>query len=114
MLMGADSVCYLTTTGRRSGRPHRIEIWFLEDDDAVYLFSGSGIRSDWIRNLRRDPRVGLELPGRPAQPYSASVLDHPDEKLRRRMDDRYYGTGPHDPLTEWARCSTVVRLTPRA
>ena len=24
----ADDYCYLTTTGRRSGRPHRIEIWY--------------------------------------------------------------------------------------
>jgi len=24
--------CYLTTTGRRSGRAHRIEIWFVAHD----------------------------------------------------------------------------------
>ena len=26
--VAADDYCYLTTTGRRSGRPHRIEIWY--------------------------------------------------------------------------------------
>lgn len=112
MGVGTDRVCYLTTTGRRSGRPHRIEIWFLEYDGAVYLFSGGGDRSDWVRNLRRHPDVSLELPGRPARSYSARVLDKPDDDLRRRMDARYYGTGPQDALTDWARRSTVVRLTP--
>lgn len=112
--MGNDSVCYLTTTGRRTGRPHRIEIWFLEHDDAVYLFSGGGEASDWVRNVRRDSHVRLELPDRPARPYSATVLDQPDDDLRRRMDARYYGTRAEQDLTDWARRSTVVRLKPEA
>ena len=27
----ADDFCYLTTTGRRTGNPHEIEIWFAVD-----------------------------------------------------------------------------------
>ena len=34
--------CYLTTTGRHSGEPHRIEIWFALADGVAYLLSGSG------------------------------------------------------------------------
>lgn len=111
--MGVPSheVCYLTTTGRRTGRPHRIEIWFLEADDAVYLFSGGGEASDWVRNLRQDPQVSLELPGRTARAYAASIMDAPAD-LRRRMDARYYGTGADEELTNWARRAAVVRLRP--
>lgn len=112
--MGDASVCYLTTTGRRTGRPHRIEIWFLEHDDSVYLFSGGGEASDWVRNVRSDPHVELELPGRPARPYDASVLERPTDDLRLRMDARYYGTRAGHDLTDWARRSTVVQLRPRA
>ena len=112
MVVTTDSVCYLTTIGRRSGRPHRIEIWFLEHDDGVYLFSGGGDRSDWVRNLRRHPRVELELPGRPSRPYGASVLDDVDGGLRRLMDAKYHATPVDEPLTEWAQRSMVVRLTP--
>jgi deazaflavin-dependent oxidoreductase (nitroreductase family) len=111
--VGNDSVCYLTTTGRRTGRPHRIEIWFLEYDDAVYLFSGGGETSDWVRNLRREPLVQLELPDRQMRPYSATVLDRPADDLRRRMDARYYGTSAGQDLTDWAQRSTVVQLTPQ-
>lgn len=26
--LGDEDMCYLTTTGRRTGTPHEIEIWF--------------------------------------------------------------------------------------
>jgi deazaflavin-dependent oxidoreductase (nitroreductase family) len=44
--------CHLTTTGRRTGRPHTIETWFAAVDDRLYLISGGGDRSDWVRNLQ--------------------------------------------------------------
>ncbi len=33
-------------------KPHEIEIWFADDDDTLYMLSGGGDRSDWVRNLR--------------------------------------------------------------
>ena len=29
--MAEDDYCYLVTTGRRSGQPHEIEIWYEHD-----------------------------------------------------------------------------------
>jgi deazaflavin-dependent oxidoreductase (nitroreductase family) len=109
--MAIEPVCYLTTIGRRTGRPHRIEIWFIEDAGAVYLFSGGGETSDWVRNLLRQPRADLELHGGPPQPYSARIVDA-GEDLRRRMDERYHGTPAGQALTDWAARSTVVELRP--
>jgi deazaflavin-dependent oxidoreductase (nitroreductase family) len=108
--MASHDVCYLTTTGRRTGRPHRIEIWFLETDGIVHLFAGDGESADWVRNLRRQPLVELELPDRPARRYTGTVVESPDPALRRRMDERYYDTDPDEELTDWARRATVVRL----
>ena len=47
--LAGEAYCYLTTTGRVTGEPHTIEIWFgmPEDGRAVYLLSGGGDRSDW-------------------------------------------------------------------
>src|SRR6266511_1135702 len=56
-----DDFCYLTTRGRRTGRPHQIEIWFALDGHTLYLLSGGGERSDWVRNLRADPAVAVRL-----------------------------------------------------
>ncbi len=52
---GEPPFCYLTTAGRVSGRPHTIEIWFALQGRTLFLLSGGGDRSDWVRNLRRDP-----------------------------------------------------------
>ncbi|MGH9258412.1 MAG: nitroreductase family deazaflavin-dependent oxidoreductase [Acidimicrobiales bacterium] len=60
---GGDDYCYLTTTGRRSGRPHRIEIWYAAHADTLYLLSGGGRSSDWVQNLCADPIVLLEVDG---------------------------------------------------
>lgn len=60
---GADDYCYLTTTGRRTGRPHRIEIWYATEGNTVYLLSGGGRASDWVQNLIADPAVLIEIAG---------------------------------------------------
>jgi deazaflavin-dependent oxidoreductase (nitroreductase family) len=48
---------YLTTTGRRTGLPREIEIWFTHRAGRCYLVAESGERAQWVRNLRADPRV---------------------------------------------------------
>jgi deazaflavin-dependent oxidoreductase (nitroreductase family) len=49
-----DRTVDITTTGRRSGRPRRIETWSWPVDGKVYL-SGSPGRRDWYANLVANP-----------------------------------------------------------
>ena len=56
---------YLTTFGRRTGKAHTVEIWFGLDDRRVYMLSGGGDRADWVRNLRKTPRVRVRVGTRP-------------------------------------------------
>jgi hypothetical protein len=80
--LGDLDYCYLTTTGRHTGSSHRIEIWFAIGDEDVYLLSGGGDRSDWVRNLMISPEVVLEVgdvKGRRRPGWS---------RIRRRMRKR--------------------------
>ena len=52
--LGVDELIDITTTGRSSGQPRRIEIWFHVIEDAVYLSSMPGKRS-WNANLVANP-----------------------------------------------------------
>ena len=76
--------CYLTTTGRRSGRPHEIEIWFGVIESTLYLISGNGPTADWYQNLLAVPAVTVRI-GHETRPGRASAVTDPQE--RRRVGD---------------------------
>lgn len=45
---------YLTTTGRRSGLPREIEIWFTRHRGRFYVIAEHAERAQWVQNLRAD------------------------------------------------------------
>ena len=55
--------CDIVTTGRLTGKPHEIEIWFGVMDGAMYLISGNGPTADWYLNMLADPEVLVKLDG---------------------------------------------------
>jgi deazaflavin-dependent oxidoreductase (nitroreductase family) len=58
--LARDRVIDITTTGRKSGAPHRIETWFYRVGDDVYL-TGSPGRRDWYANLLSNPDFTFHL-----------------------------------------------------
>jgi deazaflavin-dependent oxidoreductase (nitroreductase family) len=62
---------YVTTTGRKSGRPHEIEIWYVYHEGAYYLVSGGGETADWVKNIRANPSVTLRIGERDAEAIQA-------------------------------------------
>lgn len=103
--------CYLTTAGRRSGRPHRIEIWFGARGGTLYLLAGGGRRADWVRNLEAAPEVTVEL-GERAWRASARVVTDPGEEraARELLASKYQGWREGGPLSGWARTALPVAL----
>ena len=103
-------VCYLTTRGRVSGLPRRIEIWFALDGDTLYLLSGGRDRSDWVRNLRKTPEVSVEL-GAKAFAGRARIIEDPAEQERARtlVHDKYAPTYGGD-LSRWRRSALPVAV----
>jgi deazaflavin-dependent oxidoreductase (nitroreductase family) len=58
-----SQVIDLTTTGRRTGQPRKIEI-FLHDKDGLLFISGmprADRTRDWIHNITADPHVVVHL-----------------------------------------------------
>jgi deazaflavin-dependent oxidoreductase (nitroreductase family) len=108
-----ESYCYLTTTGRETGRPHEIEIWFGARDGRLYLLSGGGDRSDWVRNLRADPRVSVRIADR-TWGARGWVVEDPDEEAaaRRLLAAKYQGWREGAPLSRWAATALPVAIEP--
>ncbi|MCK0112803.1 nitroreductase family deazaflavin-dependent oxidoreductase [Ornithinimicrobium sp. F0845] len=98
---------YLTTIGRASGRPHRIEIWFALDSGRVLLMSGGRDRSDWVKNLIADPRVAIEIAGvRRSGIAAVAPPESTDDALARRLLVMKYQR--RDELLDWGRRSLPV------
>lgn len=53
----------LTVTGRRSGRPRQRPIRAVRRDDTLFAVAMLGERSDWLRNVRKEPRVRVKIGG---------------------------------------------------
>lgn len=97
-----DVFLYLTTTGRKSGLPRRIEIWFVEDGGRRYVVAEMRRNAGWVKNLERDPRASITVGTRGAPestlartPVRARFIDPAAEsELAARVSalmDRKYG-----------------------
>lgn len=75
-LAGAQT---LTVRGRRSGQPHRIPVNPLTRDGRRYLVAPRGT-TDWVRNVRVDPRAELRR-GRKVEQIRLSELPDNDAKV---------------------------------
>ena len=104
-----ESFTYLTTIGRRSGTPHRIEIWFAVENGVMYLLSGGRDHADWVRNLQANPDVLVEL-GSERFTGVAQVLqaDTPADRLARELLVTKYRQG--NDLENWSRTSLPVAI----
>ena len=108
--LSAEDYCYLTTIGRVSGRPHEIEIWFGTQNGTIYLLSGSQ-KSDWVKNLLRDPDVRVRIAKHNFQ-GSARIVTDKEEELRARylVAEKYQEWEEGRTLSEWARSALVVGI----
>jgi deazaflavin-dependent oxidoreductase (nitroreductase family) len=69
----------LTTRGRRTGLPREVLLPCERTPDALIVISTYHWRSDWIRNLRDDPRVSVTCAGW-IIPARAEVIEDPAAK----------------------------------
>ena len=104
-----EDYCYLTTRGRNTGRPHEIEIWFGMHGNSLYLLSGGGHKSDWVKNLLKDPNVTVRIAKQTFQAAARLVTDKDEEMLARVMlADKYREREADGSLSEWAQTALVV------
>ncbi len=92
---------YLTTTGRKTGLPREIEIWFVTFDGKFYILAEHGHDAQWVKNIVHNPRVSVRVGGQ-TFPATARALD-PDQDLvawqtAQRLAHEKYGWGDGLPV----------------
>lgn len=108
----------ITTTGRRSGQPRRIEIFFHNFDGEIYIGGRPGLKRDWLANLIAQPLFTLHLKrGVKADlPARAEEVTAPDERaaLLFRMLTESWNSDPakaRASLDRWVESSPLVKVT---
>jgi deazaflavin-dependent oxidoreductase (nitroreductase family) len=109
--LASEDFCYLTTTGRISGRPHTIEIWFALDGRTLYILAGGRDKSDWVRNVVCTPQVQVRIGETRFNGLARVVEAHGEEDARARklVLDKYVPRSSDD-LDDWSRTSLPVAV----
>lgn len=113
--LAAGGIVDITTTGRRSGEPRRIEIYLHNLDGTLWLTGKPPFPRDWIANLTTDPAMTIHLKkGITADlPARGTVVTDPGVKA-----DVIYQARVHswtvDPQVAQAELETWVASSPLA
>ena len=100
--------CRLTSTGRKTGNPRTVTIWFALGEGVVYL-TGSKEVPQWCRNLRANGDAVLEIGGLRMR-GRARVVDDEDEgrQIRQRFVERYLLARLSRPFGGYSRSVPIV------
>jgi deazaflavin-dependent oxidoreductase (nitroreductase family) len=93
-LPATEPYCYLTTTGRRTGSAHTVELWFAAEpgSSTIYILAGGGYRADWVKNLGTNPNAEVRI-GTVTFGGTGRIVQEPEEEqlARRLIVSKYYG-----------------------
>ncbi|UCG25901.1 MAG: nitroreductase family deazaflavin-dependent oxidoreductase, partial [Chloroflexota bacterium] len=108
-------VLVLTTTGRKTGRPHVTPLQYEAIDGVLYVASARGRQADWFRNIEADPRVTVEAESGCFRAISQPITD-PEriadflEVRRQRHPTRIRAMLLMHGLPPWSERDDLVRL----
>lgn len=117
--MDQGGIADITTIGRKTGEPRRIEIYFHQFDGDYYLTGRHGRRRDWEANILANPEFTLHLKrGITADlPVVGEPEPDPGERgriLRRALIESW--DSPPDrvdkALHRWVEDSPFIRFRP--
>lgn len=96
---------YLTTKGWKTGKQHRIEIWFAMHNERYYIISERTENAHWVQNIKHDSIVSFSI-GDSAFKGTARIVDREKEfvlasEVSKLMDTKY----------KWSK-GLIVELTP--
>jgi deazaflavin-dependent oxidoreductase (nitroreductase family) len=87
--LSKSSEITITVTGRKSGRSISIPVWFVAEDDKLYLLPVQGSDTQWYKNVLKNPKIRIEAGGAEAELHVVSITDPKEvssvvEKFRKK------------------------------
>ncbi len=107
--LATEDFCYLTTTGRVTGRQHELEMWFALDGETIYMLSGGRDNSDWVKNILCTPEVTVRISGEHFEGRGRVVDNAEEDELARKLLVAKYERNPGS-LSNWRRSALPVAV----
>ena len=110
--LARDLTIDITTIGRRSGRPRRIEIWF-HSSGGRYIITGIPGRRDWYANLVANPCFTFHLKesAKVDLPATAVPVTDPDDRRKLLLGATSIWNKPNRTnVDKWVRNSPLVEI----
>lgn len=106
-----DRLVDITTTGRKTGQPHRIEIWLHYFEGRIYLCGSPNQKKDWYANLCTNPQFTYHFKESISLDVPASARLVHDSQQRRKVL-AYIISRQSEPqnLEHWVRHARLVEV----
>ena len=65
----------ISVVGRKSGRKISIPVWFVWEDDKLYLLPVYGSDTQWYKNVLKNPSMRIDVGGAGAEVKVAALTD---------------------------------------
>jgi deazaflavin-dependent oxidoreductase (nitroreductase family) len=95
-----EQYLYLTTRGRKSGKPREIEIWFTHREGTFFVIA-EYMTSQWVQNIKCDPVVQVKVGGTTFAAHARILSNEQDAELLRLVQElsrAKYGWGDGLPV----------------
>jgi deazaflavin-dependent oxidoreductase (nitroreductase family) len=108
--VNSQKFIHLTTKGRKTGQPHRVELWFAVSDGKVFL-SHEGKETDWMKNIKQNGEVSFEIGGEHFTGIG-HYIEGSDEAWRCKVAlyEKYYGKATKEIIDDWFSLSTLITI----
>jgi deazaflavin-dependent oxidoreductase (nitroreductase family) len=101
----------ITTTGRKTGEPRRVEIVFHNIDGRIYISGMPGFKRSYIANLSADPHFTFHLKGAVHADLAATARIISDEAERRAIMPRIAQIWKRDDVDVMVESSPLFEVT---
>jgi len=108
--LATEDFCYLTTSGRMTGQPRTIEIWFALHGQTLYMLAGSGRNAGWVKNLLFTPEVTVRIGKLHFTGCARVVEDSAEDALARQIVVGKYQPRDSDDLSTWGKVALPVAV----
>jgi len=63
----------ISVTGRNTGKPITLPVWFVHENDTLWLLPVNGSKTQWYQNLLKNPAITIRV-GREERTLNAQAL----------------------------------------